>query len=158
MLDFQHIIQVNDLEDKNLLVITRSQLWQGLVLRAKNPQKFNDALQCESSEIEGDQFVRRISAGAVEFQESVVITPNLKIETRTMPEIEQVFAESSTLIEEPEPNSLFVRFSYRRDLDESENEVQIAEYLKSAYVQLDRDAVAMIRMLAQSESLNTSVN
>lgn len=86
------------------------------------------------------------------------MTPNLKIETCTMPGIEQIFAESSTLIEEPEPDSLFVRFSYRRDLDASENEVQIAEYLKSAYVQLDRDAVAMIRLLAQSESLNNSFN
>lgn len=86
------------------------------------------------------------------------MTPTLKIETNTMPGIEQIFAASSTSIEEPEPNSLFVRFSYRRDLDVSENEDQIAEYLKSAYVQLDRDAVAMIRMLAQSESLNTAVN
>lgn len=158
MLDFQHIIQINDLEDKTVLVITRSQLWQGLVLRARNPQKFNTALQCESSDIEESQFVRRISAGGANFQERVVMTPNLKIETCTMPGIEQIFAESSTLIEEPEPDSLFVRFSYRRDLDASENEVQIAEYLKSAYVQLDRDAVAMIRLLAQSESLNNSFN
>lgn len=158
MLDFQHIIQVNDLEDKNVLIITRSQLWQGLVLRARHPEKFNVALQCESSNHEENQFVRRISAGEASFQESVVMTPELKIETSTSPEIEQIFAESCALIEEAEPNSLFVRFSYRRDLDARENEVQIAENIKSAYVQLDRDAIAMIRMLAQSESLNTLVN
>lgn len=158
MLDFQHIIQVNDLEDKTALVITKLQLWQGLVLRARNPQKFNTALQCECSSIEENQFVRKISAGEANFKEKVVITPHLKIETSTMPGIEQTFAESSTLIEEPEPNSLFVRFNYRRDLEVGENDVQIAEYLKSAYVQLDRDAVAMIRMLAQSEALNTFVN
>ncbi|MFT6094096.1 MAG: hypothetical protein ACJA2Q_001998 [Pseudohongiellaceae bacterium] len=158
MLDFQHIIQVNDLEDKNLLVITRSQLWQGLVLRARNPEKFNAALQCESSDEEENKFIRRISAGEAIFEELVVMTPELKIETSTTPEIEQIFAESCAVIEEAELNSLFVRFSYSRDLDARENGVQIAEYLKSAYVQLDRDAIAMIRILAQSESLNTLVN
>jgi hypothetical protein len=158
LLDFQHIIQVNDLEDKNVLVITRSQLWQGLVLRAKYPEKFNVALQCESSDEEENKFVRRISAGHANFQELVVMTPELKIETSTTLEIKQILAESCASIEEPEPSSLFVRFSYRRDLDVSENETQVAEYLKSAYVQLDRDAIAMIRMLAQSESLNILVN
>ncbi len=158
MLDFQHIIQVNDLEDKSLFVLTRPQLWQGLVLRARNPEKFSDALQCHSSNTEENQFVRRISAGDTTFQELVVMTPELKIETSTVPKIGQIFAESASLIEEPEPNSLFVRFSYRRDLNSGENDIQIAEYLKSAYVQIDRDAIAMIRMLAMSESLNSTVN
>lgn len=158
MLDFQHIIQVNDLEDENVLVLSRSQLWQGLVLRARSPEKFNDALQCQSSDIEDNQFVRRISAGQVNFQELVLLTPNLRIETSTVPTMEQIFATSCALIEEPELNSLFVRFSYRRDLELSENQGDIAEYLKAAYVQLDRDAVAKIRMLAINESFNTSVN
>lgn len=158
MLDFQHIVQVNDLEDENVLVLSRSQLWQGLVLRARSPEKFNDALQCQPSDIEDNQFVRRISAGQVNFQELVLLTPNLRIETSTVPTMEQIFATSCALIEEPELNSLFVRFSYRRDLELSENQGDIAEYLKAAYVQLDRDAVAKIRMLAINESFNTSVN
>ena len=158
MLDFQHIIQVNDLEDKSLLVVTRPQLWQGLVLRARSPEKFNDALQCHSSDTEENQFVRRITAGHTKFQELVVMTPELKIETSTVLGIGQIFAESSSLIEEPEPNSLFVRFGYRRDFNSGENDIQMAEYLKTAYVQIDRDAIAMIRMLAMSKSLNSAVN
>lgn len=152
MLDFQHIIQVNDLADTNGLVINRNQLWQGLVLRARQPQKFNDALQCVCSAIKDNQFTRRITAGEASFEEKVMLTPETEIQTSTVAGLNQIFARSIALIEEPEPNSLFVRFRYQRNLEVGDQQVQVAEYLKSAYVQLDREAVAMIRMLVQKSS------
>ncbi|MFT4863468.1 MAG: hypothetical protein ACI95C_002700 [Pseudohongiellaceae bacterium] len=158
MLEFQHIIQVNDLNDINALVISRAQLWQGLVLRARNPEKFNQALQCESSDIDSNQFVRKISAGDTQFTEQVVMHPQSKIATNTLPGSSGIAAQSSALIEEPQPNSLFVRFSYRRELDRGTDSVNVAEYLKAAYVQLDHEAIAFIRILAQSENDNSALN
>ncbi|MFK7864657.1 MAG: AtaL-like protein [Pseudohongiellaceae bacterium] len=151
MFEFQHIIQVNNPQDPQLLVLDRSQLWQGLILRARHPERFNDSLQCRCSDLLDHQFIRHVSAGGTHFKEQVTLTPESKIHTRTLPDVEQLFAESTALIEEPELNALFVRFSYRRELASDEQQLQITEYLKSAYVQLDRDAVAMIRMLAKSE-------
>lgn len=158
MLDFQHVIQVNDLDDDTAPVLERSELWQGLVLRAREPQRFNTSVQCVSSVVQDNQFIRQISAGAAKFEEQVVLTPELKIETTTVAGLDQIFAHSSALIEEPEPNSLFVRFRYQRDLEAGDQQVQVAEYLKSAYVQLDQDAIVMIRMLAQRKSLANSID
>jgi len=36
-------------------------------------------------------------------------------------------------------------------LKEDDERVNVEEHLKSAYVQMDRDAIAMIRLLAESE-------
>lgn len=158
MLDFQHIIQINDLQDNTLVMMSRSQLWQGLVFRARHPEKFNKALHCQSTETQDNRFVRKVSAGESSFEEQVILTPEIKIETNTVPRRDQIHAESSVIIEEPEPGALFVRFTYRRDLDGEDSQVEVGEYLKSAYVQLDRDAIAMIRLLAESESLTKSLN
>ena len=158
MLEFQHIVQVNDPSDNNAIVITRTQLWQGLLLRARNPEKFNPALQCKSSETGTNQFVRKISAGDTQFIEQVILHPETKVLTNTLPGTDGIFAESSALIEEPEPDALFVRFAYRREIDMGTDNLNVAEYLKAAYVQLDREAIALIRMLAQSENNNATVN
>lgn len=158
LLDFEHIVQVNDLSNTKIPIMSREQLWQGLVLRAQFPQKFNAALNCDSTEIEANQFTRRITAGDAEFVEQVVLHPESKIETRTASGLNQIHAQSTTQIEEPESNSLFVRFSYQRDLETSDDSINIAEYLKSAYVQLDRDAIALIRMLAHSETQTSALN
>lgn len=157
MLEFQHIVQVNEHSD-GALIITRSQLWQGLILRARNPEKFNVALQCESSDCGSERFIRKITAGNTQFTEQVILQPESKIETYTLPDMNVMVAESSALIEEPEPGALFVRFSYRRELELGTDSINVAEYLKAAYVQLDREAIAIIRMLAQSENDNPLIN
>ena len=50
-----------------------------------------------------------------------------------------------------------MRFSYRRDLDE-DGSVDVGEHLKSAYLQTDRDAIGLIRMLAQSGMFGQAIN
>lgn len=158
MLEFEHIVQVNDLSNSSIVAITRSQLWQGLVLRARNPEKFNHGLQCQSEELRNNEFVRIIEAGGNKFCEKVILTPEQKIHTSTLSDLDQLQAESTTRIEEPESGYLFVRFSYRRELPERSEQVDVAEHLKSAYVQVDRDAIAMIRMLAESRLFDEPIN
>ena len=51
-----------------------------------------------------------------------------------------------------------MRFRYKRELDNSDNHVDFGAPIKAAYVQLDRDAVALMRMLAESELSNQSIN
>ena len=87
-----------------------------------------------------------------------MLYPEQKIHTSTIAEIDQITAESMTCIEEPESGFLFVRFSYKRELEELNQEVDVGEHLKSAYVQVDRDAIAMIRMLAKSKLSERPIN
>lgn len=158
MLEFEHIVQVNDLEQTELAVITRNQLWQGLVMRARNPGKFNAALQCSSDQVSDNEFVRTIDVGEVSFRERVVLEPETRIHTQSIPDPEQIQSQSIACIEEPVADYLFVRFSYKRELEDKDDRVALGEHLKAAYVQVDRDAIAMIRMLAESHLFDASIN
>ena len=158
MLEFEHLVQVNDPNNANLTLISREELWQGLVLRARNPQKFNRSLECTTKTLGHNEFLRTIKVGNSRFCEHVVLYPVQKIRTSTIAEIDQIIAQSMTCIEEPESGFLFVRFSYERELEESNQEVDIGEHLKSAYVQADRDAIAMIRVLAESKLFEQTSN
>ena len=158
MLEFEHLVQVNDLNNESLTPISRKALWQGLVLRARSPQKFNRSLECTAKPLGQNEFLRTISVGGTKFCEHVVLYPEQKIHTSTVEEMDQIAAQSTTCIEEPESGYLFVRFSYKRELDEADQQVDVGEHLKSAYVQMDRDAIAMIRMLAASNLFGQTVN
>ena len=156
LLDFEHIVQVNEPENDAITDISRSQLWQGLVLRARSPEKFNPSLTCQSRPVAPNEFLRTIHVGDSNFCEHVILYPENSIHTITVPEFQQIEAESEARIEEPQAGYLFVRFRYKREIQKEDEQVNIEEHLKSAYVQMDRDAIAMIRDLAESESANKS--
>ncbi len=157
MLEFEHIIQVNDPDNDEIPMLTRSQLWEGLVLRARRPDKFNNSLKVTTDDYAEDEFERIIDVGEVRFRERVLLHPDESIHTETLEEFDQIDARSVTQLEEPEEGYLFVRFSYRRELDEDDS-VNVGEHLKSAYLQTDRDAIGLIRMLAQSGLFGQSIN
>ena len=158
MLEFEHIVQVNDLSNNSIVALTRAQLWKGLVLRARSPEKFNHSLQCRSDELADNEFKRTIEAGNTRFCERVVLFPEDRICARTAQELNQIDAQSTTSIEEPEKSYLFVRFCYKHELDDNDALVDVGEHLKAAYVQIDRDAIAMIRMLAESDLFDQTIN
>jgi hypothetical protein len=158
LLEFEHIVQVNDLNNDTIAVLSRAQLWRGLVLRAQQPDKFNQSLSCSYKSLSENEFLRTISAGESSFYERVVLTPQVKIHTGTTGDSQQKSSESTAEIEEPEPNSLFIRFIYKRELGDSNSEIDIGEHLKSAYVQIDRDAIAMIRVMAENNLFDQAIN
>ncbi|NQV69855.1 MAG: DUF1857 family protein [Pseudohongiella sp.] len=150
MLEFEHIIQVNDLTDSDISVLSRYQLWEGLILRARRPDKFVRGLSVHTEDLAGDEFERTIEVGDSRFLEQVMVHPDGQIHTKTLEDLEQIYAESLTQIEEPEPGFLFVRFTYKRELEDEDSEVDVGEHLKSAYLHTDMDAIATIRELAES--------
>jgi len=158
LLEFEHIVQVNEPDNDAISDISRSQLWQGLVLRARNPEKFNRSLECQLRPVGNNEFLRTINVGNTRFCEHVILYPEESIHTSTIPEMEQIEAESEARIEEPQAGYLFVRFRYKRELNDDDERVNVEEHLKSAYVQMDRDAIAMIRLLAESELFDQSLN
>lgn len=154
MLEFEHIVQINDPDDSRVKPLTRAQLWQGLLLRARNPDRFNHALSCRISEEHDSGFIRHVQAGTMEFREQVMLEPLQTIRTWTAGAREQIHAESITTIEEPAAGYLFVRFIYRRELEQDADRHLVGEHLKSAYRQLDLDAVARIRMLIEEATIH----
>lgn len=145
-LEFEHLIQINDPADSRVPDMSRDALWQGLVYRAKYPQHFNSALESELHTLSELEFVRILSAGSMRVRDRVTLVPDLEIHTAIEAQ-QSLFAKSITRIEEPEPGFLFVRFMYQRDSIADQGGLDADEFLKSAYLQNDRDAIATIRQM-----------
>lgn len=148
MLEFQHIIQINDPEALQIPTMSRQQLWDGLVFRSKYPEYFNPALSSTIEHYTDDGFVRTLSFGQGHLRDRVILVDKEQIRTTPTDERQALFAQSITQIEEPVPGCLFVRFLYRRDAPPASDGIDVAEYLKVAYVENDREAVSLLRKFA----------
>lgn len=163
LLEFEHIIQINDPDQPQIPPLSRQQLWECLLFRARHPGHFNPALSSRLENVSAVGFVRYLQFGKMELRDEVVLVPGLEIRTSTAGSDQPLFAESITRIEEPAPERLFVRFLYRRDSGNergngqgSEHDgIDVDEYLKSAYVQNDRDAVRLMREIARDGLLSS---
>ncbi|MEX2334871.1 MAG: AtaL-like protein [Pseudohongiella sp.] len=156
MLEFEHIIEVNDLHNAGLLVLSREVLWQGLVYRARYPDHFNPVLNCRLGPGTDEQFVRYIELGGLQLRDDVLLVPMQEISTLIDGRTQAMHAESITTIEEPAPGQLFVRFRYRRDAIAVEGGFNANDYLKEAYRQQDRDAIIAIREMASNNQLTVN--
>tara|TARA_R100001039_G_C1853122_1_gene114278 strand:- start:843 stop:1352 length:510 start_codon:yes stop_codon:yes gene_type:complete len=153
LLEFEHIIQVNDLTNPELTVLGREALWQGLVYRASYPDHFNPALKCRLEPDTDEHFIRYIDVGEFELRDEVTLVPMQEVRTLIDGRTQPMHAESVATIEEPEPDQLFVRFSYKRDSIGIEGGLDADAFLKEAYSQQDRDAIIVIRQMVANNQL-----
>lgn len=154
---FEHLIEINELNNPLTEVITRAQLWRGLVLRAEAPQLFvsyiDEATISERTEV---SMARSLRYGELIIVDNVSL---VHLEHVHYAVAEQKDIPQSSLrmsIEEPEPNALFVRFAYDDGHSAAEdlaNEVY-NEYRRSAYQEADIDTVRLIREMAEYGRLN----
>jgi acetylaranotin biosynthesis cluster protein L len=154
LLEFEHIIEVNDLSNPDMLALSREVLWQGLVYRASYPDHFNPALSCRLEPGTENRFVRCIDVGELQLRDEVTLVPMQEIHTLIDGRTQAMHAESVTSIDEPEPGRLFVRFRYRRDAIAVEGGLNANDYLKEAYRQQDLEAIKTIREMAANKQLS----
>jgi hypothetical protein len=139
VLNFEHLIQINDPLNPLMQDMTRDQLWEGLVLRAEQPQLF--VLGLDSCTI----LSRTESTLERELQ------PKESVRYDIMATSAHVGGSLTMTIEQPDPVQLFLRFQYQTTLpttDEkpADNDVrQTQEIVKSAYRESDIDTVRLIR-------------
>ncbi|MDT8429043.1 MAG: AtaL-like protein [Pseudomonadales bacterium] len=145
LLEFEHLIQINDPQRPDIAFISRAQLWGGLVFRARYPDRFNPSLECHIEAEHTSGFTRVIRVGDTVMHDEVNLIGLSTINTRLSAGTDNLQAESITRIEEPEPGALFVRFVYRRDSLARTDEANYDDMLKSAYLQMDRDAIRLLR-------------
>ncbi|MFZ6654948.1 SRPBCC family protein [Undibacterium sp. TJN19] len=155
---FEHLVEINDLTNPTVDVITREQLWRGLVLRAELPRMFvsylDDAIITERAE---NSITRTLKYGELQITDRVMFThlQHVDYDVAAQKDIPHSFLRMS--IEEPQPDALFVRFAYdsgHSAQQDAENEMY-NEYRKSAYLEADVETVRIIRELAEAGRLNT---
>ena len=152
---FEHLVEINDPGDPRLTPLTPEQLWQGLVLRAMEPELFMLGLDRSEIVARGDSWMdRELHFGGATVQDRVVLEPRRGVRY----ERGHGRARRGTLsmmIEAPAEGALLLRFLYETTMptvDETGND-RYAEIVKSAYHEADLDTVRKIRELAASGRL-----
>lgn len=158
---FEHLIEINDPLNPLIDALSIKQVWAGLVLRAESPKLFvphlDDAIIDERSD---SGFRRRLRYGELVVEDRVELEPMRQVRYRVA--AQQDIAESSLTmtIEQPNENSLFVRFQYEDSHDEATDQANAMydEFRRSAYVESDIDTIGMLRELAQQGRMDAMLN
>ncbi|CDY73298.1 FIG00452466: hypothetical protein [Caballeronia glathei] len=151
-MNFEHLIQINDPLNPFVDTLTREQLWDGLVLRAEQPQLFVLGLDsCTILSRDGDRMERELHYGQAVVRDRVTLTPGASVRYDILPTADHVGGSLTMAIEQPDELQLFLRFTYSTTLpvaDEanaSPDVLQTQEIVKSAYREADIDTVRLIR-------------
>lgn len=155
---FTHLVAINDPLNPLLDVLTRDQLWRGLVLRATTPMAFVPHLdQCILHEQSDALLSRELHYGEVVIRDVVHFLPQQQV-IYDIPVQEGVPQSRLTVtIEEPEPDVLFVRFEYQDNAsaDEDAANAFYDDFRRSAYKESDIDTIRLIREMAADGRLNS---
>ncbi len=156
---FQHLVVVNDPFEPLLDVLTREQLWCGLVLRAGEPMRFIPWLDaCTIVARSPDGMSRELQFGKLIVRDRVSWFAPTHIRYDTQPAADMPAASLTMRIEEPQPGMLLVRFEYddgKADTLEPADE-KYNDYLREAYRQTDIDTISLIRQLAEQNQLDVA--
>jgi len=152
-MNFEHVVIVNDPSSPFLEAISREELWFGLTCRAEDPRPFLPGLDsCTIDERDDNVLIRTLHFGQVTVRDRVVMEPLEWISFESEKTAEHAGGVLTITIEEPEPEMLVLRFSYRTSLAETAGDVDeaYAGFVQSAYHQSDIDTVGVIRMIVAS--------
>ncbi|RQS59892.1 DUF1857 family protein [Burkholderia sp. Bp8963] len=151
-MNFEHLIQINA-DDPAVPTLTRDQLWEGLVLRAEQPQLFVIGLDsCVIHERTVTTLERELHFGSATVRDRVTFTPNEQVRYDIHAADGEIGGSLTMSIEERGDLQLFLRFEYRTTLavsDDTEDARQTHEIVKEAYRTSDIDTVRLIREYAQ---------
>jgi hypothetical protein len=153
-LNFEHLIQINDPLNPFVDSMTRDQLWEGLVLRAEQPQLFVMGLDsCTILSHEGNVLERELHYGKATVRDRVTLEESRSVRYDILPTADYVGGSLTMTIEQPDELQLFLRFEYATTLPVSTDQdaVQTQEIVKSAYRENDIDTVRLIRQYVQTK-------
>ncbi|WP_434514556.1 SRPBCC family protein [Dechloromonas sp. ARDL1] len=154
-MNFEHLIQINDLQNPLVETLTRDQLWQGLLHRVEDATPFLPGLEsCTIVERHADHLLRKLDFGAAVIHDRVTLHELHWVRFDILPGEQHAGGSLTISIEEPEPAVLFLRFAYTTTFAANPNSEERAyiDYIKSAYHQSDVDCVRVIRTLATSST------
>ncbi|TFW09896.1 DUF1857 family protein [Oxalobacteraceae bacterium OM1] len=152
---FAHLVEINDPLNPLIDVLSREQLWNGLVLRAESPAEFIPWLdRCVISNRTDTAMSRVSQYGDVVVQDEVELIPLSRVIYRVPPQKDIPESSLTMTIEEPEPGILYLRFEYDDAGPEAGVDEMYNEFRRSAYEEADIDTVRVIRQMAEAGRLD----
>ena len=154
---FEHLIEINDLNNSLVPRMTREQLWNGLVLRAEFPKLFMSYLDtCVITSRDLDSLTRTLQFGELKVHDRVQFNFLSYVHYQVHRQGEIPESSMRMAIEEPAPSALFIRFSYddgHTEAEDAENAVY-NDFRRSAYIEADIDTVKIFREMHEIGRLN----
>lgn len=153
---FEHLVEVNDLTDPAAAVLSREEVWFGLLCRAEDARPFLPGLEtCTIVERNDETLVRDLDFGQVVIRDRVSFRALEWICFESDATAQHAGGSLTISIEEPEDGMLFLRFRYSTGLPEARSgeEAKYASIVRSAYHASDLDTLKVIRMIAESSRL-----
>lgn len=157
-MNFEHLIQINDPLNPLVESLTREQLWEGLVLRAEQPQLFVIGLDsCSILSRTDSTMERELHYGQATVRDHVTLMPKDSVRYDILATAEYVGGSLTMTIEQPDELQLFLRFEYKTSLPSAEDNGdpdarQTEEIVKSAYRESDIDTVRLIRQYVSARN------
>ncbi len=150
-MQFEHVVQVNDLTDQSIANLTRKELWDGLVSRATSPEHYVIGLGEYSLDWQDDERLKRsLELPGLMVEDLVTFEEEESVHYEILPTATVPGGNLTMTIEEPEPESLFVRFSYCASyVDNIGEELPYDLFVQQAYVAADIDTIQIIRNRAR---------
>ena len=152
-MNFEHLIKINDPLNPLVETLTRGQLWEGLVLRAEQPQLFVLGLDsCTILSRTHRTLERELHYGSATVRDRVTLSPSQSVRYDILATEAHVGGSLTMTIEQPDDVQLFLRFQYEttHPAPDTEDARQTSEIVKSAYREADIDTVRLIRQYAQN--------
>ena len=156
LMNFTHLIEINDPMNPLLDPLSRAQLWRGLVLRAESPNLFVPYLdEYKILERSDTTLSRELRYGTLLVRDEVVFSPLQRVHYQVPAQGEIPPSSLIMEIEEPQPDIFFVRFTYDDGVADIEGSIDAYynEYRRSAYQESDIDTIGTIRQLATEGKL-----
>ena len=154
---FTHLVEINMPGNPLVMMITREQLWHGLVLRAEKPTLFVLGLDaCEITARSTTALARTLRFGTLVVHDQVTFTPQQLVRYHVPQQASIPASDLTMTIEEPQPGALFVRFEYddHNDMLETDEDSFYNDFRREAYKEADIDTIRVIRELAQQGRLD----
>lgn len=149
---FEHLVEINDGDNPLVFSLSRDQVWQGLMCRVEDARPFIKGLEeCRILAREENLVERLLVFGPVQVRDRVTFGEGRWVCFETEATEHHAGGSLTILIEEPEPERLFLRFTYQTSFAEGPDPEARAYvgYLESAYHAADLDTVVEIRRLAE---------
>ena len=150
---FEHLVEINHLGNPLQALLTRQQLWQGLLHRVEDARLFLPGLEACVIVDRGEQtLTRRLEFGNAVIEDRVTFEPEQWVCFTVIGTSSHAGGTLTISIEAPDPalpEQLFLRFAYATTLGEQQNDedAAYAEFVKSAYYESDLETVRVIRTL-----------
>jgi len=161
-LNFEHVLPINLADTPNTPPLTRAQLWEGLILRAEQPQLFIIGLErCIIHARTSDTLERELRYGEkAVVRDRVTLTPPECVRYDIQAADGEISGSLTMRIEEDCKHQLFLRFTYQTTLSAivTQDAHLTEEIIKEAYRASDHDTVRLIREYMQGRKQTGILN